>query len=55
MIMRIEWAHETPISGTITGPMTEQDAADLLRELEAAATKAEAREQWQPVTSNRSR
>jgi hypothetical protein len=49
-IMRIEWAHETPISWTITGPMTEQEAADLLRELEAVATKAEATGNEQPVT-----
>jgi len=52
MIMRIEWTHETPISGTITGSMTDQDAADLLRRLEAAASKAMATGNEQPVTLN---
>jgi hypothetical protein len=55
MIMRIEWAHETPISGTITGPMTDQDAADLVRDLEAAASKATATGREQPVTRNLAR
>ena len=52
MIMRIEWAHETPISGTTTGPMTDQDAGDLLRDLEAAAPRAMATGNEQPVTLN---
>jgi hypothetical protein len=48
-IMLIRLAHDTPISGTITGPMADEDAAHLLRLLEAAASKAAATGDEQPV------
>lgn len=54
-IMLIELAHDTPVSGTITGPIASEDESELLRALEAASAKAVATGNEQPVALNQAR
>lgn len=54
MIMQIRLKHDTPICGTITGQMDDQDSAELLRLLEDAAGNAIATGHEQPVSWNQS-
>lgn len=49
-IMLIDLAHDTAISGTITGPVSDQDESELLQELETAAAKVAAIGNEQLVT-----